>query len=71
MEQYGYAEADPHKIQHIFLIKKLERIQKKDIDIDQKEAVVDLIAFVSDWITGHILKTDKRYKGFFNEKGLN
>jgi hemerythrin-like metal-binding domain len=70
MEKYGYPEVDPHKIQHIFMIKKLQKLQTEDIDRDQKGAVIDLIAFVSDWITGHILETDKRYKDFFNEKGL-
>jgi hemerythrin len=71
MEQYGYKETDPHKIEHIFLIKKLEKLQKKDIDTKQKEAVIELIAFISDWIAGHILKTDMRYKVYLNEKGVN
>ena len=70
MEQYGYKETDTHKIEHIFLIKKLQRLQNKDIDTKQKEAVVDLITFVSDWIAGHILDTDMKYKGFFNDQGL-
>lgn len=70
MEQYGFKEADSHKIEHIFLVKRLDRLQKKDIDTKQKEAVIELITFISDWIAGHILKTDMRYKEFFNEKGI-
>lgn len=70
MEKYGYKELESHKIEHIFMIKKLQRIQNKDIDTNQKEATVDLIAFVSDWIAGHILKTDMRYKEYFNEEGI-
>lgn len=70
MEKYGYKELDFHKIEHIFMAKKLQRLQNKDTDSNQKEAVTDLIAFVSDWIAGHILKTDMRYKEHFNEKGI-
>ena len=70
MERYGFKEADTHKIEHIFLIKKLQRLEKKDIDSRQKEAVVELITFISDWIAGHILETDMKYKDFFNSQGL-
>lgn len=70
MEQYGYHETETHKFAHIFMIKKLQRMKNKDIDANQREATVDLIAFVSDWIAEHILKTDMKYKEFFNEKGI-
>ncbi|MDD2480985.1 MAG: bacteriohemerythrin [Lutispora sp.] len=70
MEQYGYVETDSHKIEHLFLIKKLKKFENKDIDTEQKEAVVELVTFISDWIAGHILKTDMKYKEFFNSRGL-
>lgn len=70
MEKYGYTELDTHKIEHIFMIKKLQKMQGKDIDKDQKDATVNLIAFVSDWITGHILKTDMKYREYFNGRGI-
>lgn len=70
MEQYGYQEAESHKVEHMYLISKLEKLQEKDIDTKQKEAVIELITFISDWIAGHILKTDMRYKEFFNEQGI-
>jgi hemerythrin len=71
LEQSGFKDLDTHKIEHVFLIKKLQRLQNKDIDIDQKEATINLISFISDWIAGHILKTDLKYKEFFQEKGIN
>lgn len=70
MDRYSYNESDAHKIEHVFLLKKLQRLQKKDIDIKQKEAVVELITFISDWIAEHILKTDMKYKEHFNSHGL-
>ncbi|HCJ57592.1 bacteriohemerythrin [Lutispora sp.] len=70
MEKYGYRETDSHKIEHLFLIKKLQKFEKDDIDMERKDSIIELITFVSDWISGHILKTDMKYKDFFNKNGL-
>lgn len=70
MEKYGFKETDLHKMEHAFFSKKLQRLENKDIDENQKQAVIELITFVSDWIAGHILKSDMKYKEHFNSKGL-
>ncbi len=70
LEQYGYKELDSQKIEHTFFIKKLEKFRKKDIDADQKSVSTDLVAFVSDWITSHILTADFKYRDHLNGKGL-
>lgn len=70
MEKYGFEESDSHKFEHLFLVKKLQKLQDKDFDLNQKDAVVNLITFISDWIAGHILKTDMKYKECFNSNGL-
>lgn len=70
MEKYSFTELESHRLEHVFMIKKLQRIEKKGVDSNQKEAIVDLITFVSDWIAEHILKTDMRYKSFLTEKGV-
>lgn len=67
MEKYGYEGTDFHKIEHLFLTKKIEKFEEQDLDQKQSEAVVELVAFISDWICGHILKTDMKYKDFFNK----
>lgn len=70
MERYGYKDVDSHRIEHAFFIKKLEKFCMKDIDADQKAVSADLIAFVSDWITSHILTTDFKYRDHFNGNDL-
>lgn len=70
MEQYGYGGLDDHKIEHMFFVKKLNKIEKIDIDNNQNEALLELINFVADWITGHILKSDMEYKPYLNGKGV-
>lgn len=62
MERCGFEGLEGHKMEHAFMIRKLNRLSKKDIDKNQKEAILELISFVSDWITGHIMKTDMRYR---------
>lgn len=70
MEKYSFRDIESHRLEHVFMIKKLQRIEKKGVDSNQKEVTVDLITFVSDWIAEHILKTDMRYKSFLAEKGV-
>jgi hemerythrin len=70
MEKYGYERKDSHKFEHYFVIKKIEKFENSDIDENQKDTVVDLVAFISDWISSHILKEDMQYKNFFNSKGI-
>lgn len=67
MEKYGYEDYEQHKMQHYFFIKKVEKMVKKDIDERQQEVMRDLIAFIADWISSHILKSDMKYKEFFNK----
>ncbi|HHY77212.1 MAG TPA: hemerythrin family protein, partial [Clostridiales bacterium] len=66
MEKYGYPDVDRHKIEHLFLTRKIEKFESQDIDERQSEAINELIRFISDWISGHILKTDMKYREFFN-----
>jgi hemerythrin len=70
MEQYGFSYFEPHKIEHDFFVKKLKKLERKDFDENQGEAVVEMLQFVADWISAHILKTDMEYKDFFNGKGI-
>jgi hemerythrin len=70
MESYGYENYEAQKFQHYFLVKKIEKFQDSDVDDKQKETILGLAAFVSDWITNHILKEDMKYRDFFINKGV-
>jgi len=70
MKAYDYDNYESHKIEHDFFIKKLARLERKDLEGEQNKAVMELVSFVADWISGHILKTDMQYKDFFNSKGI-
>lgn len=68
-EKYNYEKAFEHKIEHEFFIKKLKKITSKDLDNSQREAFFQLLDFLSDWITGHILGSDKEYRECFLKGG--
>lgn len=70
MQENNYEGYEEHKVEHDFFIKKIKRIERKDLENAQSEAILDIIAFVADWVSNHILKTDMNYKKFFNEKGI-
>ena len=71
MEKHGYKGLEFHKSEHVYLRRKLERIEEKNSSHNQKAAIVDLIAFISEWISNHILQKDMMYKGHFTEAGID
>lgn len=70
MKEHGFQDYESHKIEHDFFIKKINRLEKSDLDSDQKKSLMKMVTFVADWISSHILKTDMNYKGYFNSKGI-
>lgn len=70
LERYGYDELEFQHFQHSFFVKRLEKIVSKDIDEDQKETIRDIVEFLADWITNHILQSDMKYSQFLNNEGI-
>ncbi|HHY91378.1 MAG TPA: hemerythrin family protein [Clostridiales bacterium] len=70
MKQYGYEEFEEHKKEHQQFVDKLKEAAKKDIDEELFNISLDLATFIADWIEHHILRSDKKYKDFFNAKGV-
>lgn len=71
MEKYNYEHLDVHKEEHEAFINKIIEIQSQDIDEKQSKISLEMIEFIANWIEGHILKTDFKYKGYLNEKGVS
>jgi len=72
-ERMMQIHAYPEKIAHT---KEHEDLKNTVIDLQNKfkagKSTVSLqtIHFLNDWLTGHILKTDKRLAAFLNTKGI-
>ena len=67
MQQYGYAEIEQHKKQHDYFINTTAELAVSFMD--NRQTTGDEIAeFLTLWLTNHILKSDMKYKAFFQAK---
>ncbi|NFU41601.1 bacteriohemerythrin, partial [Clostridium sporogenes] len=70
MRKYEYNDLENHKIEHEAFIKKISSINEEEIDEKQKNFLMDLLAFIVNWIENHILKSDLKYKEYLNGLGV-
>ena len=70
MQTHSYPEFLAHKRQHDDLSKQAVELKEKH-DSGSIALSVQASGFLRDWLTKHILGTDKKYTEFFNSKGIN
>lgn len=68
-DQFGYPETEEHKKEHSDFVRKVSEF-KKGMDERRLGLTIEVMDFLSHWLTNHIKGTDKKYSRFFNEKGL-
>ncbi|MCK9363574.1 MAG: bacteriohemerythrin [Syntrophales bacterium] len=67
--QFGYPDTDNHKKEHVAFVQKVADF-KDGFEKRKLSLTIEVMNFLSDWLKNHIMKTDKKYAQFFNEKGL-
>ena len=60
MEKAGYEDLESHKKQHVRFVEKLNRLRNRVYE-GKKEISIELSTFLSNWLIGHILHSDKDY----------
>jgi len=68
-DKYGYPETLKHKRQHDDLVEEVMSF-KKSFDEGKGLVTVDLMLFLKNWLTNHIINSDKNYTKFLNSKGV-
>lgn len=68
-DRYGYPERGEHKKIHNDLVQKVMDFQRK-FESGKAEVDMELMEFLKDWLVNHIMKTDRKYAPFLQEKGL-
>jgi hemerythrin len=70
MNGHSFPWAAGHKLEHDALTAKVLDFQRQ---FTEGKAMVDLalLNFLKDWLTKHIMGTDKKYSPFLNEKGIS
>jgi hemerythrin len=68
-QQYSYPESKLHKNQHDALKKKAKEL-KAGFEKGKLSISIEVMNFLKDWISAHILGLDKKYSPFLISKGL-
>lgn len=68
-DRYEYPHSPSHKKEHAEFIDKVTLVQKK-LNRGENVLTLELTLFLKEWITGHILGSDKKYTDFFRSRGL-
>ncbi|MCG6553658.1 MAG: bacteriohemerythrin [Candidatus Magnetominusculus sp. LBB02] len=68
LEKHSFPWINSHKHEHDELSSKVLEFQKQ---LSEGKAMVDLalLNFLKDWLTRHIMGSDKKYSSFIKEKG--
>ena len=65
-DQFRYEERDSHMKAHRALEEKLMQYRNR-LDAGEGGMAFELLNFLRDWIIGHIMQVDSRYRSFFSE----
>ncbi|MBI1937888.1 MAG: bacteriohemerythrin [Ignavibacteriales bacterium] len=67
---HGYPEGNLHKAEHDKLIKQVDELKNK-YNSGSVTVTLDVLNFLKNWLTDHIVGSDKKYSSFLNERGVN
>jgi len=68
--KFRYPDSARHKMEHDAFIKKVE-VFSDELEKGKLSLSMDIISFLSDWLSHHILGTDRKYIQFFKENNEN
>jgi hemerythrin len=68
-QQYGYPEFPHHKKEHDDLTQKTKTLNASYQE-GKLTITLDVMTFLKNWLSNHILGTDKKYSTFLNSRGL-
>ncbi len=69
MQTYGYPNYTSHKKEHYDFINKID-VFRSDFQAGKIMLSLEVMNFLKDWLTKHIMGVDQQYSMFFREKGL-
>jgi hemerythrin-like metal-binding protein len=69
LEKAAYPSLAAHRIEHQRFINKVDEF-RQDIT-NRKGSSVPVLAFLKDWLSSHIKKTDQRYSDHMNSHGIS
>lgn len=68
-DKYNYSSKKVHKVEHDSFISKVEEFIN-DFNSGRKTLSIELMNFLTNWLSNHIKIQDKAYTSFLNSKGV-
>ena len=68
-DKYKYPDAPAHKEEHAAFVKKVTEF-REGFKKGAMNLTINIMDFLSDWLTKHICGTDKKYSDFLNSQGV-
>ncbi len=68
-EKYNYPAGTTHKMEHDLFIKKVEEFVS-EFKSGSKILSIEVLNFLTGWLSQHIKIQDKAYTNFLNDKGI-
>lgn len=69
MRLYDYPAYAEHKLEHEALTAQVAEYKER-LASGKASFSIELLTFLSEWLTNHIMKTDRQYRDFFTLKGV-
>ena len=69
MKKYNYPGYVNHKTEHDRFVEKVSEFKEK-LSQGQLTLTMEVLNFLKDWLTSHIMGSDKKYGPFLNERGI-
>lgn len=70
IESHGYLQIEKHREEHLSFIRQIEVFHQELQVAPNQEAVLKIILYIVNWVTYHILLSDKAYSKELIKKGV-
>ncbi len=70
-DDWGYPHAAAHIAYHTKLRQQVFEYRRKILEEDSKTLALEMLDFLRDWLSKHIMTEDRRYGAFLHNKGLH
>lgn len=71
MKSINYNKLFSQKIEHDYFVSKFDEIDYDKIDVDQDKYILEILDFIVNWITNHIISKDKLIKQALTKSNIN
>ena len=70
LKKYNYPDYVSHHKEHMEFIRKTAEFSMETVAL-KKSIPTEILSYLKDWLTVHILESDMKYKDYFESKGLS